>query len=160
MEYANRRYSEDEVTQIIRHALSRPGPKDTISHQELVDIARASGISADKLERAIEHMQTYAVFEDAKKEWLQRHRADFYNHFTAYCIVNGFLLFVNLITSRGYLWVVWPLMAWGIGIAFHFVDTFFVSQERIEKGAERLLAKKRRNARNRRDVLEREGYEG
>lgn len=160
MDQSNRRYSEDEVTRIIRHALSRSGPKDTISHDELVDIARASGISESKLESAIEHMETTAVFDDAKREWLRRHRADFFSHLTAYCIVNGFLLFVYLATTRGgYFWVIWPMMGWGIGLAFHFVDTFFVSDERIEKGAERLMKRKRRAEARKREFLEREGYE-
>lgn len=159
MEHSNRRYSEDEVTRIIRHALSRSGPKDTISHDELVDIARASGISEGKLEGAIEHMETTAHFEDAKVEWLRQHRASFYGHLTSYCIVNGFLLFVNLWTSRGYLWVIWPLMGWGIGLAFHFVDTFFVSEARLEREAHKLLKRKRRRAAKKREWLEREGYE-
>jgi hypothetical protein len=50
-------------------------------------------------------------------------------------------------------------MGWGIGLAFHFVDTFFVNEERIEKGAERLLKRKRRQAAKKREFLEREGYE-
>ncbi len=152
MEHANRRYSEDEVTQIIRHALSRGGVKDTISHDELVEIARSSGISGAKLEAAIENMETEGVFEAAKAEWIRRHRAEFYSHLTSYCIVNGFLIFVNMWTSRQYLWAIWPIMGWGIGLAFHFMDTFFVSEAKLEAGARRLLKQRRRQ----REKLERE----
>jgi len=159
MEHRNRRYTEDEVTNIIRHSLSRSGPRDTISHDELVDIARASGISADKLDRAIEHMETKVVIENAKKEWLRRHRSDFFNHLTSYFIVNGFLIFIYLWTMRGgYFWPIWPMAGWGIGMAILFVDTFMVSDERVERGAQRLLERKRRQA-SRRDWADREGYE-
>lgn len=148
MEHANRRYSEDEVTQIVRHALARGGVKDTISHDELVEIARSSGISGAKLEAAIEHLETEAMFESAKVEWLKRHRGEFFRHLTSYCIINGFLLFVNLVTTHSMtlmrLWVIWPMAGWGIGLAFHFVDTFFVSELKIERGARRLLKQRRR----------------
>ncbi len=142
MEHANRRYSEDEVTQIIRHTLSRGGVKDTISHDELVEIARSTGISGAKLEAA-------------KAEWIKRHRAEFYSHLTSYCIVNGFLIFVNMWTSRAYPWAIWPIMGWGIGLAFHFRDTFFVSEERLERGARRLLKQRQR----RQERIESRGFE-
>lgn len=146
MEHANRRYSEEEVSRIIRHALSRSGPHDTISHEELVDIANASGISAGRLESAIEYLETEGAVDDAKEEWLRRHRGEFYNHLTSYCIVNGFLILVYLLTTRGgYFWPIWPMMGWGIGLAFHFVNTFFVSDRQIERGARRLLRNKRKN---------------
>jgi hypothetical protein len=145
MEHSNRRYSEEEVTQIIRHALSRGGVKDTISHDELVEIARASGISGTKLEAALEHMETDGAMEAAKAEWLKGHREDFFHHLTSYLIVNGFLWFVYFWTMPGrYPWPVWVMAGWGIGIAFHFMDTFFVSEAKIEKGAEKLLRQRRR----------------
>lgn len=145
MEHANRRYTEEEVSRIIRYALSRRGGvHDTIDHEELVDIARASGISSDSLEAAVEYMETEGALEEAKHEWIRRHRAEFYNHLTSYCIVNGFLVFINVWTSRGYFWAIWPIMGWGIGLAFHFVNTFFVSEAEIDRGARRLLRKKAR----------------
>lgn len=155
MEHANRRYTEEEVTQIIRHALSQGGVKETVSHDDLVEIARSSGISGTRLEDAIENLERYSALEAAKNEWIKRHRADFYSHLSAYCIVNVFLLLANLVTTRGYLWAFWPIAGWGIFLAFHFIDTFWVSEEKIEKGAIRLLKQKRRRERR----LERETFE-
>ncbi len=31
-----------------------------------------------------------------------------------------------MLTSFGHWWFVWPLFGWGIGLAFHYVDTFGV----------------------------------
>lgn len=155
MEHANRRYTEEEVTQIIRHALSHGGVKETVSHDDLIEIARSSGISGVKLEDAIEHMERNSAIDAAKVEWLKRHRADFYSHLVSYCIINTFLLFVNIWTGTDTMWVIWPMAGWGIGIAFHFIDTFWVSEEKIEKGAIRLLKQKRRRERR----LERETFE-
>ncbi len=159
MEHANRRYSEEEVSRIIRHALSRTGAHDTISHEELVDIASASGISADRLESAIEHLETEGAFEDAKEECIRRQRGEFYNHLTVYCIINGFLILVYILTTRGYFWPIWPMMGWGIGLAFHFVNTFFVSERQIERGARRLLRRRNKNRAMKEEIkwAEREG---
>jgi len=156
MEHSNRRYSEEEVTQIIRHTLSRGGVKDTISHAELVEIARSTGISGAKLEAAIENMETEGMFESAKEEWLRRHRQEFVHHLTSYLIVNGFLTFIYLWTSPGgYFWPIWPMAGWGIGMAFHFMDTFFVSEAKLERGARRLLKQRRR----RQESMEEQGFE-
>jgi len=47
----------------------------------------------------------------------------FLAHLTAYVTVNAFLVFINLYTHPEYLWFVWPLFGWGIGLAFHFIST-------------------------------------
>ena len=48
----------------------------------------------------------------------------FYGHATAYALVNAGLLLINLLTSPAYLWVVWPLLGWGIGLASHALGVF------------------------------------
>jgi len=48
----------------------------------------------------------------------------FYIHLAAYVIVNLVLLAVNLATSPGNLWFVWPLLGWGIGILAHGLVAF------------------------------------
>lgn len=47
----------------------------------------------------------------------------FFIHLAAYIAVNGFLAFVNFFTWNGYLWFVWPLFSWGIGVMIHGVIT-------------------------------------
>lgn len=144
MEESNRRYTDEEVTEIFRRALARGSHKDTISHSELVEIARSSGISPEQLHAAIDEEASEGELDAAKEQWIERQRREFYSHLTSYCIINGFLLMVNLLTTRGYIWVIWPMMAWGIGLAFHYVNTFFVADEKVERGARRILRKKRR----------------
>ena len=141
----DRRYTDEEVSAIIRRALSRGGPKDTISHEELEDIARTSGITSGELQVALDAQESEEDHQAARAEWIARHRKEFYNHLTSYCIINGFLLAVNLVTGPRYMWVIWPMMGWGIGIAFHFRDTFYPTDEKIERGVRRLLKKKRKH---------------
>jgi len=142
MDWENRRYSEEEVSAIIKRAL-QGSTEETITHDELLDIAQKSGVSPDKLADAIEAQEGAREFEDAKRRWLKAERNEFRGHLIAYVIVNGFLSIMSLITSD-YFWAIWPILGWGIGLAFHAVETFMVDEEKIEQGARKLLKKERR----------------
>lgn len=50
----------------------------------------------------------------------------FYVHAIQYGVVMIGLLILNLITSPGYLWVIWPALGWGIGVAMHGLSVFEV----------------------------------
>lgn len=49
---------------------------------------------------------------------------DFYRHLTVYSIVIISLAIINLTTSPQYLWFLWPLFWWGIGLVFHGMKVF------------------------------------
>ena len=40
-------------------------------------------------------------------------------HLFVYLIVNAGLLLLNLATSPGYLWCLWSLFGWGVGLIAH-----------------------------------------
>lgn len=48
----------------------------------------------------------------------------FYIHLTQYVIVIALLAAINLTTSSGYLWFVWPALGWGVGIVAHGASVF------------------------------------
>lgn len=50
----------------------------------------------------------------------------FYIHLTQYVVVIIGLFILNLITSPGYIWAVWPMLGWGIGVAVHGFTVFEV----------------------------------
>jgi hypothetical protein len=58
----------------------------------------------------------------------------FRKHFIAYVVVNAALIAINLLTSPGYYWFVWPLLGWGIGVVAHFAAVY------IDDGAARKRA--------------------
>ena len=43
----------------------------------------------------------------------------FYVHLLIYVVVNAFLAFVNIYTGVDYLWFLWVVFSWGMGIIFH-----------------------------------------
>lgn len=67
-------------------------------------------------------MDEQARYEEAKKRVTEL--KEFYHHIVVYLIVNAILFFINIMTSPGYLWFLWPLLGWGIGIAFHALSVF------------------------------------
>ncbi|QBN20201.1 2TM domain-containing protein [Flavobacterium nackdongense] len=48
----------------------------------------------------------------------------FYGNLIAYVTVNVGLLVINLVTSPAYLWFLWPLLWWGIGVVIHGLKVF------------------------------------
>ena len=61
--------------------------------------------------------------------WKQaKKRVSFRRHFAAYLIVNGFLwclwLFSGARMHSGFPWPLFPMLGWGIGIAFAYYDAF------------------------------------
>ena len=51
-------------------------------------------------------------------------RLGFSIHLAAYVLVNLLLAVINLATTPQYLWFLWSLAGWGIGIAFHALAAF------------------------------------
>lgn len=47
----------------------------------------------------------------------------FYIHLTVYVLVNLMLFLINIIDDPSYLWFLYPLGGWGIGVAIHGLTT-------------------------------------
>ena len=65
----------------------------------------------------------------------------FYGNLISYCLVTPFLIFVNLYTSPQYLWFVWPMLGWGIGLASHALKVYGVGRAWEEKQIRKILDK-------------------
>lgn len=50
----------------------------------------------------------------------------FYIHATVYLMVNAALYAINDRYTPSVAWNVWPLMGWGLGLAFHGLAVFFL----------------------------------
>ena len=82
--------------------------------------------------------------EERRKKAKARVKAKlrFYIHLAVYLIVGTGLIINNLTTSAEYLWSVWPILGWGIGVGFHglavfvFSDSSGVTERMIKKELE------------------------
>jgi hypothetical protein len=51
-------------------------------------------------------------------------RLSLFIHLTAYIFVNILLIIINLLTDPTYLWYLWSVTSWGIGILLHIFNYF------------------------------------
>ena len=64
-------------------------------------------------------------------------KLSFFLHLAVYVAVNVLLVAVNLLTTPEHLWFYWPMLGWGIGVAFHGVVVFsFVRWRSLVGGME------------------------
>ena len=49
-------------------------------------------------------------------------KVEFRIHLVTYAAVNALLAAINLILTPEYLWVIWPVLGWGIGLLIHAIN--------------------------------------
>ncbi len=70
-----------------------------------------------------------------------RKRTDFHAHLLAYVLVNAFLVAIWAVSGQGFFWPIFPIMGWGIGVAFNAWDVYRrqdYSEDRIRQEMDRL----------------------
>ena len=75
------------------------------------------------------------------KERAQEHIDElrgFYSHLASYVGVNLFLFAINITTSPGEWWFIYPLGGWGIGLFCHAVSVFYNDAEWEERKMQEL----------------------
>lgn len=72
-------------------------------------------------------MTTTSVPDEAFREQAIRRlkkRRDFFAHVLVYCLVNGFIVAIWAVTSRGFFWPIFPIVGWGIGVVMNAWDVW------------------------------------
>ena len=122
-DFESSKYTSEEVTRIIRRALEMKR-EETVSHHDLLQTAEELGLDPETLEAAIKSEKAEFEKEAARKERLERRKAGFKGHLWSFIIVNGGLFLINAMTP-GPWWFQWPLLGWGIGLAFKFRAAYY-----------------------------------
>jgi hypothetical protein len=68
-------------------------------------------------------------------------KRDFRSHLVTYVLVNALLVVIWAVTSGGFFWPIFPIVGWGIGVAFNAWDAHGrrpISEEQIRREQERL----------------------
>lgn len=73
-----------------------------------------------------------------------RTRKKFYSHVITWVVMSVFFILLNLATTE-YFWAIFPILGWGIGVAFHGIQVFTNEWEdaEIDREYERLRKKRR-----------------
>ena len=125
-------YTQEEINEIIRRALSEPAARErALSHAELVEIAAEAGIERDALERATAELaqsrtqdqaRQVAAHELAAERVVQLKR--FASSAVSYSFLNVFLYFIATRFTGG-TWYVWPLLGSGALLALQVRHVIF-----------------------------------
>lgn len=81
-----------------------------------------------------EDLRTTAIRRIKKK-------AEFKAHLFTYVIVNSFLVALWAVTGAGYFWPIFPILGWGVGVAFNAWDVYWrspPSEDQIRREMEHL----------------------
>lgn len=65
---------------------------------------------------------------DTQLRELARKRVEFRSHLVVYLVTNAALWSIWFFTSRGYMWPVWPMAVWSIGVIFHYLFDYRASR--------------------------------
>jgi len=85
------------------------------------------------------NMENKEAYQRAKRR--AEAKIGFYIHLAVYVGVNILLIIINLSTSRQYIWFIWPLLGWGIGVFFHGMSIFVFSGRKFKEIKEKMIEK-------------------
>ena len=75
---------------------------------------------------------------------MAKKRVEFRDHLLIYVAINTVLIAINMLTVPQFWWFLFPLVFWGIGVAFHWRDAYQGDEEiRIEREYQKLKKEKR-----------------
>jgi hypothetical protein len=114
----DRSYKNDDVRAIIDRALASQ-PQEGVSHEDLLAIGGEVGLSRTALERAALEVREERLNEAARELVVARRRRGFLAHAVVFLAVNAFLFAINVLTTPGQWWVLFPVFAWGFGLLMH-----------------------------------------
>ena len=87
---------------------------------------------------------------DTQLRELAHKRVEFRSHLVVYCVIISVLWIIWYITGAGYIWPVWPMAGWGIGLIFHYLFNYrpsrFLSEEEEFKKLKREMEEYNRTA--------------
>jgi len=143
-EFGQQFYEEEEAEQILRLAASLTSTAGAMSRERLLATAEELGISPEAVAMAEQQLAQQKTTQADRIEFDRIRRRDFYGHLLSYVLFNAFLIAVNLMTSPGYFWAAWPILGWGLGLAFLVAETFFKNSEAYQEEFEKWQKKRNR----------------
>ncbi|NJN78110.1 MAG: 2TM domain-containing protein [Saprospiraceae bacterium] len=66
-------------------------------------------------------------FQDEEYEAARKRvklKKGFYRHLAGYMVIGAFFFIMNITTDPTDVWFHFPMIAWGIGLAFHYIGVF------------------------------------
>jgi len=151
----SRTYSEDEMKQIFSNIIrNRGGANGSFDYQQLLSTAQELGISEGELRNELNSHNNSYEFQLVQQKILKTKKNNFYKHLTSYLIVNGSLTFFDLWLNSEINFAIYPIIFWGIGLAFDFMGSFFPNKDKILRRANRIIEKRNKYRKKRETIIE------
>jgi hypothetical protein len=136
-------FSQNDAEDILRRAVAI----DTLqAHNKdvMLKTAEELGISREAVEQAEREHFLQKREKQEFAEFVRHQRQSFWSHLASYLIVNAFLFGIDVVSDGRLEWAIYPLLGWGIGLAFHAVGVFATKGEDFQKEFEEWRAARNR----------------
>jgi hypothetical protein len=84
-----------------------------------------------------EIMAENVSLEEYKKAYHKVAKEDrarsFYLHLAIYLSINTISVIINLILTPNFIWVIFPIIFWGIGIIWNYISSFILIDKKLYK---------------------------
>jgi len=122
-----RRYSSDEVADIIRLSLqddNRQRSDDAVDYDELLSIAKDVCVDSDQVDRAVQLLEEEQRARDKEQTlWLR-----FKTHALLFAAVNLLLITINLLSGSASFWAMYVVFGWGLFLLGHYAGVRYAPQ--------------------------------
>jgi hypothetical protein len=107
-----RRYTHEEMSEILHRALERSPDDEGVSHRELLETAKEVGLEPAEVERAIAQVEEQTALRRERDRWLAERRARLVRAWVSFALVGAVLAAVYMVAHAG--WTGWLLLPWGL----------------------------------------------
>jgi len=131
---ANRRYSSDEVADIIRFSLMDESakPDEAVDHDELLSIGKEFGVDDAQIDRAIRSLEKERRTKDKEQQLWQKFKA----HCMASIAVMVLCVIINIFTGIAVFWSGFVVLGMGLFLLGHYAGVRY-APEFVEMAFER-----------------------
>jgi hypothetical protein len=137
-------YTHDDGEEVLKRAIAIEA-LDTNAKDVVRRTAAELGVSEQAIEQAEKEYFKEKMEREEREQFAVHQRRGFFSHLASYVIVNSFLIILDLMRDGQLNWAMYPLLGWGIGIAFHAFGSFNRNSEDFQEEFEAWRAEKQRD---------------
>jgi len=135
-------YTHEDGEEVLRRAIAIDAV-ETHAKDVVRRTADELGLSPEAVAQAEREYFAEKRKQGEVQEFVRHQRASFFSHLGSYLIVNAFLFFIDVARDHSISWAYYPLLGWGIGLAFHAMGTFNTRGEDFQKEFETWRAQRK-----------------
>lgn len=141
----NKKYTSEEVEKIIKIALRNKQSDASVEIDSIFDIAKELNIDNTAVQDAINEYDLQGSIDDIRAEYIRKRKKSFFGHLVNYCVVNAFLVLIDIFVSHTISWSILPILAWGLAIFFDGMNKLRYDEADFQRYFKRRIRQNRAN---------------